>query len=211
MNQSKITIWRNWCQLKDFIFLQFSQIGWNYLFFLSLDLLWENHQNECLMICFWKVRHPKKLISIIEFCDCVKKKMNLYWLIIISKSQQLKDNFEMSIEEKFEKAVNTILSRLNQTNSPKTTGNEHFQRNLFISFWTFFFFHISFHLFIIALPWSWVAVTLCDLLTEYPSGLTETIILSETQKRWEESSLLQDLSELSKHSRFFIYFILLFY
>jgi len=40
----------------------------------------------------------------------------------------------MSIEEKFEKAVNTILSRLNQTNSPKTTGNEHFQRNLFISF-----------------------------------------------------------------------------
>ncbi|OZJ05547.1 hypothetical protein BZG36_01679 [Bifiguratus adelaidae] len=33
-------------------------------------------------------------------------------------------------------------------------------------------------------PWSWVAVTVADLLVQYPLGLTEAIILSELERKW---------------------------
>ncbi|KAG0180530.1 hypothetical protein DFQ28_001129 [Apophysomyces sp. BC1034] len=37
-----------------------------------------------------------------------------------------------------------------------------------------------------AIPWSWVAVTMAQLFNEYPTGLTETIVLGELQLQWEQ-------------------------
>jgi len=38
------------------------------------------------------------------------------------------------------------------------------------------------------LPWNWIAEKLAELLTEYPGGITDAILLSELELKWEQTA-----------------------